>query len=123
MALCLTCAQGLDEFIAPEHRPPIYGGVGVDLGQSPDHLGFLALANDWKDEAPVAPPLARQSSDQSPASPASDDDDRDDEGAGVLSWLQTLVAGRGTNSQAYLGDKNWWVHRLLLLRRSLSACL
>ena len=38
-----TGSPGLDEFIAPEYRPPEYGGTSVPLGQRPEHLRFVRI--------------------------------------------------------------------------------
>lgn len=93
--------RGLDAFIAPEERPAQYGGTGVDLGCSPEHLQFLALPQGWGSEAPVR----SDRSDRSEARSEARSEDAREEG-GRAGWLEPLMGRRGAQSQAYLGEKN-----------------
>jgi len=45
----LNDVAGLDKVIAADQRPVSYGGTGVDLGSSVEHLEFLSIAKSWPD--------------------------------------------------------------------------
>jgi hypothetical protein len=44
----LNDVAGLDKFIAADQRPVLYGGTGLELGSSPEHLEFLSIAESWR---------------------------------------------------------------------------
>lgn len=76
--------DGLEEFIASNQRPIEYGGRGYHLGQSPEHLQFLQVAESWKSMSTDSQSMLnldtkRISKDDNDDDDNDDDNDEDDD--------------------------------------------